>query len=1283
MWSRADSPVNLRIVMKVGPEVPSPSAEMRSMAPIKSCAVLILSSLLIGGPARAQTIPSVIPNGADTAVTSVDGTHEITGGTVSNDGENLFHSFEQFGLDTAETANFIVQPDVLNVIGRINGGRPSVINGQLQLSGGEANLFLLNPVGVFFGPEATLALPGDLSISTADGLAFADQTFDVVGTADYANLVGSPTGLLFRSSQSGSVVNTADLTLGADRSLTLAGGTVVSTGTASAGSVAIASIADQQLVRLSPDGAILSYEIIPDDSASGLSPLTLPALLTGAGNIANSLQLDADGTVRLVNADLTVPDTPGTTIVNGTVTASDIILLGDTVGVVSSVLDASGGGTIRIGGSYQGNGPLPNAQLTYVDADSVVNASATELGDGGEIIVWSDGTTHALGQFLVRGGTAGGNGGLVETSGLRGLTLGDSPDISAPLGTAGEWLIDPFDIVISNAGGDNGFDPANPFVAIASPAQLNVSTLVEALGAGGTVRVTTGSEGTETGNITLDSNLLFFIDGEAELSLEAAGSIFINREIRPNDSSGPLNINLLADTDNTGNGQVVFDNQNAEPNAIIDTAGGNLTVVANSTTLTGVADTSAIILAANDDITTEGDIGFPGAAGDGSVTLIGTASNSPGIRLNAGSTIETDGALTLVGQSDTDTAVVVEGGIFSDGGLLSVTGTANTGATGIVLTEDIFGGGGVSLASNRDIEVSTLIGGENVTVTTPQFFRATGRTDVIELDASVVSQKGQVTITHGGNGETPFIVGNAEVNGTANPIVAAEGTSEIEPTQAFLEDFIQGDIAILTGDFVEPEPPVVEPEPPVVEPDPEPTNDPPNVRGCIADCTTNPQPDLSDTSDPGNLLTVDPQLIPGAEGAILRNENNYTDEYRQYLNLEAAEHPKPDLPQLQFELSLIAEETGEPPAIVYVSFVPSGDEGTAQIKAEQEIQPTDVLELVVVTPDGLPILKTLSVQHEQVFKTVDRFRNNVTNRGRVRTRTYLGAAQELHSWLIEPIEAELAERGITSLAFVMPPGLRSLPVSALHNGSSFLVERYSVGLMPSVSLTDMRYVDIRETEVLAMGASDFEDQPELPAVPIELSTIADQLWAGDFVINETFTPDSLVANRARKPYGIVHLATHGEFKSGSLENSYIQFWDQKLSLDQVRQLGLNNPPVELMVLSACRTALGNVEAELGFAGFAVQAGVKTALASLWKVDDVGTAGLMTQFYTSLQTEPIKAEALRQAQLAMINGDIRVENGQLLWAGGTLELPAALADIDSSLFSHPYFWASFTTIGSPW
>ena len=1261
------------------------------MARIRSCAVLSIGGLLLSG--SSVWAQSVVPNGANTTVTSVDGDYQITGGTSSSGGENLFHSFEQFGLTAAEAATFVTQPNVVNVIGRINGGSPSIINGQLGITGSAANLFLLNPVGVVFGPDVTLALPGNLNVSTADGLAFGDDILDVVGTPDYASLVGNPTGLVFRFSSPGSIINAADLNLGANSSLTLAGGTVVSTGNTSAGEVAIASVPGEQLIRLNPDGSLLSYDIAPSGDIE-LSPLTLPELLTGAGDIANSLQLDADGTVRLVNSDLTIPDTPGTTIVNGDITAGEITLLGDTIGVVSSLLDASapdGGGVIQIGGSYQGQGPLPNAEIVYVSADSVVDASATVNGDGGEIIVWSNQTTNALGQFLAVGGPNGGDGGLIETSGLQGLTLGNNtPDVSAPAGTGGLWLIDPFNVVIGQFEASTEFSEEGAFSPLTSPAQLDVDIIINAL-RNGDVTVNTGADGDEEGNITLINDLLYdnFSEGEGPvntLTLDAAGSIFINASIAPLSFGDPININLLADTDNTGNGQVVVSGDAAAGLFTrIDTAGGDLLIEANSTTLDGVADTSGIII---DSDTTISAVGFNGELFTltGSVTLDGTASDGAGVKVAENSFINAGNNITITGESDTDVGVLVDGGVDAFGGSLRITGNSADNPVGILISNELNAGNQIRLISDSDIQVESLVADGNITVRTPKFFRATGIAEVFlseeefpDLVGSVVSRDGQVTITHGGNGETPFEVGDAEVNGTAGAIIATE--SEIQPSESFLKDEIRGDISILTGEKSDPE----DPEDPQ---DPEEPEDPelPDVDDCTADCTTErSNPDLSG-EDPDIIITVEPQLLPEAQQAILRNENNYTDEFRDYLNLGTEEFTIPNLPQVQMELSLIAEETGEPPAIVYVSFIPAdaaGDTSEVAPKADREIQATDILELVVITPDGPPILRTLPVQHEQVQKTAERFRSNVINPGRLRTRTYLSAAQELHSWLIAPLEAELTRRGITNLAFVMPAGLRSLPVSALHDGEQFLIERYSVGLMPSVSLTDLRYVDVRKTEVLAMGASDFADQPELPAVPIELSTIAEQLWPGDFVINETFTPDSLKANRARKPYGIVHLATHGEFKAGSLDNSYIQFWDQRLTLDQVRSLGLNNPAVELMVLSACRTALGNEEAELGFAGLAVQAGVKTAIASLWKVDDVGTAGLMTQFYTSLQTEPIKAEALRQAQLAMINGDIRVENGQLIWSGGTLELPDDLSQIDSSLFSHPYFWASFTAIGSPW
>ena len=145
-----------------------------------------------------------------------------------------------------------------------------------------------------------------------------------------------------------------------------------------------------------------------------------------------------------------------------------------------------------------------------------------------------------------------------------------------------------------------------------------------------------------------------------------------------------------------------------------------------------------------------------------------------------------------------------------------------------------------------------------------------------------------------------------------------------------------------------------------------------------------------------------------------------------------------------------------------------------------------------------------------------------------------------------------------------------------------------------------------------------------------------------------------------------------------------QLWDTKLKLDQVRELGFHNPPVELLVLSACRTALGDAEAELGFAGLAVLAGVKSALGSLWYISDQGTLGFMSNFYQQLREAPIKAEALRQTQLAMLRGEVRIENGTLVNSDHlTIPLPPELQKLGDQDLTHPYYWSAFTLIGSPW
>lgn len=400
-------------------------------------------------------------------------------------------------------------------------------------------------------------------------------------------------------------------------------------------------------------------------------------------------------------------------------------------------------------------------------------------------------------------------------------------------------------------------------------------------------------------------------------------------------------------------------------------------------------------------------------------------------------------------------------------------------------------------------------------------------------------------------------------------------------------------------------------------------------------------------------------------------EQSRQDEFSNYLGGDQDwKHQLTGTSNIRQTLVNIAEETGHQSAIIYVNSLPNA------------------VQLHLFLPQRNPISTTVpGIAEEELLKTVRELRDSLTNPRHRRSQRYLEPSQQLYQWLITPIEAQLAEAGIDTLLFSMDTGLRGLPIAALHDGNQFLVEKYSLSLIPSVNLIDTRYRPLQNTQVLAMGASDFDaGLSPLPGVPVELQTITGQLWQGSAFLNQDFTRQNLVDQRQRYPYSIIHLATHSAFNPGNPNNSYIQLWDTRLGLNELRQLGLNNPAVELLVLSSCQTALGNADAELGFAGFAVAAGVKSALASLWQVSDEGTLALMTEFYTHLQHSKIKAEALRQAQIAMINGKVTVSDGELRGSGSTrggVQLPSSLAGLEDTNLSHPYYWSGFTLIGSPW
>ncbi|NER21256.1 MAG: CHAT domain-containing protein [Symploca sp. SIO1C2] len=446
---------------------------------------------------------------------------------------------------------------------------------------------------------------------------------------------------------------------------------------------------------------------------------------------------------------------------------------------------------------------------------------------------------------------------------------------------------------------------------------------------------------------------------------------------------------------------------------------------------------------------------------------------------------------------------------------------------------------------------------------------------------------------------------------------------------------------------------------------------------------------------------------------VARLEVGFTSEYEQYFGITNT--PITSLEDTRELLRQIEEENDVKSAFLYARYMPSSQEeeqeedttasalksflrkeGRRQEaggRREESLyrqrlsqnnlqeQENDELELVLITAEGNLIRQRLGATRAEIRRVAEQFRRRVTD---VKDpKGYLAPAQELYQLLMEPLEENLQTQEIQNVAFLMDKGLRSLPLAALHDGEEFLVEKYGIGIMPGLSLANLGPVDVRSSQVLGMGAEEFPDQSPLPAVPIELDVITSKLWPGEAYLNESFTVENLKQAREQEPFSIVHFATHAEFRGGRPSNSYIQLWDEKLTIDQLRQLELSNPPVSLLVLSACRTAVGSDEAELGFAGLAVQAGVSTAMGSLWYVSDEGTLGLMTKFYEELKQIPIKAEALRQTQLAMLRREVRIEDNQLVVDNNRIPLPPELAELTDKDFSHPYYWSAFTLIGNPW
>ncbi|NJS11643.1 MAG: CHAT domain-containing protein [Microcoleus sp. CSU_2_2] len=241
-------------------------------------------------------------------------------------------------------------------------------------------------------------------------------------------------------------------------------------------------------------------------------------------------------------------------------------------------------------------------------------------------------------------------------------------------------------------------------------------------------------------------------------------------------------------------------------------------------------------------------------------------------------------------------------------------------------------------------------------------------------------------------------------------------------------------------------------------------------------------------------------------------EAGYTEEFEQYLG-STANKPTATLSDTCETLGRIAALTDSKPAVIYAKFVATG----ANSKS------TDQLELILVTSRGQFISRRpFGATRSQVEAAAKKFSAGIEDVEKVEfeSLSYLPSAQKLYQWLIEPLAAELQREKIDILSFILDEKLRSIPIAALHSGRDdnnlnsgrFLVEKYAVGLMPSLTLTDTRYTDIRSAKVLAMGASEFapdQRQTPLPFVPLELLAIPKEPWQPAAFLNEKFTLNNL------------------------------------------------------------------------------------------------------------------------------------------------------------------------------
>ncbi|HGW2344895.1 TPA: filamentous hemagglutinin N-terminal domain-containing protein, partial [Escherichia coli] len=733
---------------------------------VRAMALSLLSGMIMmANPVTAANLPT------GGQIVAGSGSIQTPSGNQMNihqNSQNMVANWNSFDIGKGNTVQFYQPNSSAVALNRVVGGGESKIMGNLKANG---QVFLVNPNGVLFGKDASVSTSG-----------FVASTRDIKND-DFMNRRYTFSG---GQKAGAEIVNQGALTTNAGGYIVLAADKVSNSGTIRTPGGKTVLAAGERVTLQLDNGGLTSVQVSGDvvnalvenrgliSARNGQVYLTalgqdmlMNTVLNVSGVVEASGMHRQDGNIVLDGGDSGVVHLSGTLQAdNASGQGGKVVVQGQNIlldkGSSITATGGQGGGEVYIGGGWQGkDSSIRNADKVVMKDGARIDVSATQQGNGGTAVLWSESFTNFRGQVSAKGGENGGNGGQVETSSHGNLQAFGSVSASAKKGKAGNWLLDPLDITIVN-GADNAVTETNDtlsqpphtqFTPTATGSQVSNTSINDELNNGTSVTVLTSSTtagGNQNGNITVDADINKTNGTDATLTLKADGNITVNKNITS--TAGKLNVNLAA-ANTSSTGTITLGN-----NVSITTNGGDITAGAanasNNVTIYVTGNNTVLNTTGTSNGNQAGNITLNGSRVEvknanitaGNFTLNGTSNGAALINVTLNTTRDINLTATNVDRSSVH---IKDASLTSTGGAIRVNGTATGSGTATHLD------GNVTLnATNGSIELN----GKGVSA------------NAIDMRSNITLKAGNINLTGNSTNGTGFYLG-----GNNNTLTATNG----------------------------------------------------------------------------------------------------------------------------------------------------------------------------------------------------------------------------------------------------------------------------------------------------------------------------------------------------------------------------------------------------------------------------------------------------------------------------------------------------------------------------